>query len=528
MHPEMEPPEPSPPLPPRFEREPSPPPPRYERQPKPPFVPRPVDPIAAIAGNATALGLGYMLMRRRRLAAVAIIGTAFFLFALAANPDSLLWRFLFGFWWFLMCLHAWHLTRGARSEPPTGRRRDRWIAVSGAGFVLFVVVGVHADAWRIVRDAENAHAAGDCDAAVNTLARFNAGHAIAHGAKVAEVEQQRETCNLLIQARAQGGATGAATMAEYMDRAGALWDGAGIERAAMLFDAAIAGRDLDDNLNLGFEQLNATLETEPGQNERVRETVEQLITALDTDTQPCHAVTIDDWLRAQTWEAPELAEPIAAAAARVPVHLLECARDRSTTENLSGAQEVYQRFIAEHPDHAEFQAATDELYAVESQIEFEHVQDLLNADEYCEAPAPWRGANAYGGAAPHPMWVIGLSAHDLPAEWTTSDVTTTEIVVCVDGPERGRFLESCYYEGGISAFQDYTEVSFYATRFKVKVFELRTGKQVDSYTEEFDGDPCPEFLEYTTYGGFDHGPPSEVEAEVSDADVRSVFERLQD
>jgi hypothetical protein len=64
-------------------------------------------------------------------------------------------------------------------------------------------------------------------------------------------------------------------------------------------------------------------------------------------------------------------------------------------------------------------------------------------------------------------------------------------------------------------------------RFDVKVFELRTGEQVDSYTVQFDGNPCPEVLEYSYYYT-DLGPPSEVEAEVSNADVRSVFERLQD
>jgi hypothetical protein len=488
MYPEMEPPQPSPPLPPNFER-----PPKFR------FVPRPVDAIAAVAGNATALGLGYMLMRRRRLAAIAIIGTAFLLFALAAYPDNLPWRLLFGFWWLLMCLHAWHLTRGTRSARPETGRRDRLLAIGGAGLVLLVALGLRTDAWLIVRGAENAHAAGDCNAAVETLERFNAGHRIAFGAKVADVEEQREACNLLMEARAEGGAAGAATMAEYMNVAGALWDGAGLERAAMLFDAASGGGDLDATLVRGFEQLNDTLETDPGQADRVRETVEQLMSGLDTDAQPCDALAIDDWLQGQSWEAPEITEPITAAAASVPLHLLGCARDRSTANDLSGAQEAYQRFIAEYPDHADFGAATDELYAVDSQIEFEHVQELLTADEYCQAPAPWRDAPAYDGSRPHPMWTIGIEpgTYDFPAEWTAGSVTATEIVVC-------------------------------ATRIKVKVFELRTGKQVDSYTVEFDGDPCPEVLEYTTYGYVDHGPPSEVEAEVSDSQVRSAFERLQD
>ncbi len=513
MYPETEPPEPSPPLPPRF-----------EPQPKPPFVPRPVDPIAAIAGNATALGLGYMLMRRRRLAATAIIGTALILSALAAAPDNLPWRLLFGLWWFMMCLHARHLTRGTR--PGTGRRRDRLLALGAAGLALLVALGLRTDAWLIVRGAENAHAAGDCVAAVDTLERFNAGHRIAFGAKVAEVEEQREACNLLLEARAEGGEAGAAIMAAYMNEAAA-WDGAGLERAAMLFDAALEGGDLDTTLKLGFGQLNDTLATDPDQTGGVRETVEQLMTGLDTDALPCDALAIDDWIQGQTWEVPELTEPVAAAAASVPLHLLGCARDRSTAGDLSGAQWAYQRFIAEYPDHADFQAATDELYEVDSRIEFENVQALLTAEEYCQAPAPWRGAPAFEGRGAHPMWMIGLdpNGYDFPAEWTADSVRATELIVCVDGPERGEFLESCYYEGGISAFGDYTEVSFYATRIKVKVFELRTGEQVDSYTKEFKGDPCPKTLEYEYYYA-DYGPPSEVEAEVSDSQVRSAFDRL--
>ncbi|NUQ90596.1 MAG: hypothetical protein HOQ43_19305, partial [Glycomyces artemisiae] len=104
MYPDMSPPqphqEPSPdrvvaqPPPPRFEREPrteplGPEPPRFEPQRRPPFVPRPVDPVAAIVGNATALGLGYMLMGRVRLALAAIAGPerAAMLFDVARGGD---------------------------------------------------------------------------------------------------------------------------------------------------------------------------------------------------------------------------------------------------------------------------------------------------------------------------------------------------------------------------------------------------------------------------------------------------------
>ncbi|MQM25911.1 hypothetical protein [Glycomyces albidus] len=521
---------PTEPLPPRFERKR-----RYERKPrlaqlgKRPSGPRPADSIAAVAGNATAFGLGYMLMLRPRLSAAAITGTAILLLLLATDPGNLTWRLLFGLWWLAMCMHAWYLTRGHDSNllDTAGRRRERHLAVGAAALVLLGLVVLRTDAWLTVRDAEGAHAAGDCETAVDTLEGFDAGHRVAFGAMVIEGNEQLEACRLLNEARAAGSIEGAAIMATYMDDSEALWDGAGPERAAMLFDAALDRENTEGSLDHGFQQLVATLDTEPGQEDRVRGAVEDLMAGLD-GIPHCDAVAIDDWIRTQSWEAPELTEPVAAAAPAVPLHLLACARERARNGDLTGAQQTYERFLAEHPDHAETAFAVDELYAVESQIEFEHVEALLDAGTYCESPAPWRDAPPYGGPSPHPMRTVGLSPdqYGLPDSWTAATLEETEIIVCVDGPKRGRYLESCYYEGNFSPYIN-DEVSFYATRFDVTVYQLRTGQAVDSYTVQFNGDPCPEILQYTYYYT-DLGPPSEVEAEVSDADVRSVFERLQD
>lgn len=544
MYPDMSPPqppqEPSPDRvvaqpPPRFEREPQseplgPEPPRFEPQLRPPFVPRPVDPVAAIVGNATALGLGYMLMGRVRLALAAIAGTAFLLLPLAADPGNLAWRYGFGAWWVLMCFHAWHLTRRTEAALLEGRRkRMRLIATGAAGFVLLAVVGFHLDAWRTVRGAEADHAEGDCASAVETLEGLDAVDRITNGPIIIEGEEQLEACRLLNRARAEGLLTGASTMEDYLAHPAALWDGAGPERAAMLFDVARGG-DPAEPLEAGFAQLTDTLAADPGQSDRVRGTVEQLMADLDADTAPCEAVAVDDWIAGKTWNAPEITEPIAAAADAVPLRLLGCARSQAAHEKLLDAQAAYQRFLAEYPDHAEAATASDEAYEVDSRIEFDNVSTLLAADEYCQAPAPWRGAPAYSGSGPHPMWMIGLdgSAYGMSDSWLSDSFEETEIVTCVDGPKQGRHLDTCYYENPISEYFP-SQVDFYATRFDVKVFELRTGEQVDSYTVQFEGDPCPEVLEYTSISGIDFAPPpSEVDAEVSDAQVRSVFERLQD
>lgn len=43
---------------------------------EPPRPPAPADPWAVALGNATLLGIGYLLLRRWRLAAIAVLGTA--------------------------------------------------------------------------------------------------------------------------------------------------------------------------------------------------------------------------------------------------------------------------------------------------------------------------------------------------------------------------------------------------------------------------------------------------------------------
>ncbi|GAB4005864.1 hypothetical protein GCM10029992_54950 [Glycomyces albus] len=76
----------------------------------------------------------------------------------------------------------------------------------------------------------------------------------------------------------------------------------------------------------------------------------------------------------------------------MPARLLACARERVDTGDLGGAQAAYLRFLADHPEHADAEAAADELYDVEYQIEYDNVTGLLNQGAYCSDPSPWRGA----------------------------------------------------------------------------------------------------------------------------------------
>lgn len=109
--------------------------------------------------------------------------------------------------------------------------------------------------------------------------------------------------------------------------------------------------------------------------------------------------------------------------------------------------------------------------------------------------------------------------------WTTRDVDDTVLAVCVDGPTRGSFQQSCLYESSLSPYGA-TKVDFYASKFKIKAYEVRTGERVVSYTTEI-GDPCPPILTYETYG-VDIGPPDKVESDYTSTAVRSMFHRLVD
>lgn len=510
----------------------SPPPAPPETKPLTPREPvtRPVDPLAAVAGNATAFGLGYLLLSRPRLAAIALTGTAFLLYALALDPENLPWRILFGLWWIAMTLHAWHLTRGADAalldpDEPGRVPRVRLLALGAAAIALLMVAGLRLDAWLTVRGAAAAQTEGDCAAAAQTLESLEAAHRIASGAVAADGEEQLEACRILLQALSEEPQAGANTMIDYMDHPGALWEGAGPERADLLLATARSGEsDIESALEAAFAQLSTTLETTPGQSGRVRDVVEDLFTDLAADRLACKVMQINTWIYAQQWDAPELAEPIAAAAAQVPVRMVDCARLRSEAAELEDARDAYTAFLAAYPDHALAAAATDELYAVETAIEYDNVDGLLSGGEYCDSPAPYRAAPAYEGEGPHAMWTFGLdpAEYGFPGSWQAGSVNETVLVTCVEGPEQGKHLETCTYAWEDPSPIPYSSVSFHASRFEIKVYELRTGAEVASYTEEI-GTPCPN--EMTYYGAF---PPNEALADFSDKEVREMFYRLMD
>lgn len=479
------------------------------------------DRLFVVLGNATLLGIGYMMMRRPRLAIASLIGSLGLPALIAFYPYVLVRRLLLPVWWAAVVVHAW---RSASRKDPVLRGVENSVwrkrALAAACLVWVLLAWVRVDSWAIVRDAEVAHADRDCDRAVASLRWLGAAHGVVHGSVASRGEGEGEACELLIDALdTLGRPTAAEKLEAYLEHPGYLWAGAGPERAENLFESVMDSRDevLEDEdsalatIEEAFAQLSVTLQDTHGQSEGVREVVESFLAELD-EAPHCRAKDIDTWLFEQTWEEPELNEAVAAEAGQAPVRMFDCADDLSRTDE-EAANEAYQAFLMAHPEHT---------------LATRAVENLLSDGSYCQYPAAYPGAPAYEGGCPHAMETVGIrpSEYDFPDSWQAQTTDETVLVVCVEGPERGSFQQTCAYEPGEGQLAQYAEVDFYASEFTVQAYELRSGELVADYAEEV-GDPCPGVIEYTTNPYLDTVPGT-YDSDYSDADVRAIFDRLME
>lgn len=483
----------------------------------PPQPPQPqplrgdADPIAAVAGNATMLGIGYMLLRRPILAVVALCGTGFLTWSAAVQVENPLWRFLLPAWGLAMILHAWWLTRrtvpSVLVDPAGAVRRLRFFAGTAAALVLLSLGWFRIDAWWIVHDAEAAQAAGDCEDAVAALGTLDAVHRVAFGPVTTRADEEREACGILLAALEEAPSEAAEGLGEYLEHPGALWDGAGPERAALLLEAAAEGGALDlTDVENAFAQLETTLDEHPGQAGAVRGVVEAFTAGL-VDMPPCHGYAADHWLAEQDWDAPELAEPAAAAAADAPVRTLRCGQEWADGGDLETAAALYREFLTEYPEH--------ELAA-------EAADGVLDTGSYCADPVAYPGAPAYSGRGPHPMRLQGTTSEDrgFPAEWLGEDAAGTELVVCVTA-EVGDYQDSCRYQRSDGST---LWATFYAHRFDITAYELRTGEEVAAYSRQI-GKACPDTMDntYSTVYFSYSGDFMSLASEYTDAEFRGMF-----
>jgi hypothetical protein len=414
-----------------------------------------------------------------------------------------------------MILHAWWLTRRTRPEhlvdlvEPDPARRPRIFALTAAALVLLTLGWFRLDAWWIVHDSEAAHAHGDCVSATTALESLDAVHRVAYGPITLRADEEREACDILVEALDQTPHDAAATIEAYMAHPGAVWDGAGVQRAEYLLAIALSGEDPNlATVERAFEQLTATLDEHPDQSETVRNTVEALLADL-VQAPPCTGYEIDFWLAEQTWDRPEITEPIAAAADRVPVRMLRCAQDR-TDEDVQGAGILYREFLTAYPDHP---------------LAGEAANGILDSGSYCTDPVAYQGAPAFDGPGPHPMQLVGswdAEGRGFPDSWLATSAKETELVVCVDA-EVGEFQDSCQYSGSRGTFWGV----FYAHKFTIKAYSLKTGELVTEYDREI-GEACPSRLDgtYSTIYLYSSDDMLMLASEYTDEDFRGMFADL--
>ncbi|WP_407564676.1 hypothetical protein [Streptomyces sp. 184] len=542
------------------------------------------DPYAVGLANASLLGIGYGMLRRPRLAFGAAAVSVVLVILLATAGRNGWFQAVVLAWWIGVTVHGWYLAggrlprRGAAAPPAAGTaqsaepaqaalaaqsaappppaapaappvlpanvRRDRLVALLVAAPVILACTALRLDASRIEGNAADAHRAGECTQAVSDLDGLWAGHRLADAPLTARAEDAVEACELLIKAERQADedrVRGARTLKAYADHPGALWEGADGRRADLLLaqaedelDAGLTGDT--DALSAGFGHLSTVLDEYAGENGAedrsgdVNDELDAFLAALPTED-ACQTKEVTDWLGGQK-AGDGLARAADVVPEVAPAAIVDCGDALMADDTWKEARTQYEQLLDEYPDHELAGAAEDGVERADLAIELDHVRGLLEPGpyggkpEYCDKPAPYRGAKAYRGDGPHRAMLIGQSKHrsKLPSSWLAKDAKDAVVVICAGKTSYGSTVANCPYEDDLSVGGS-ANVAFKNREIPVRVYELRTGKLAKKTTVEIGGASCPAVLEYTYYG-VDPGPPSEVYVKSSDSDVRAGYESL--
>jgi hypothetical protein len=510
-------------------------------------VPRPRDPFAAALANACLLGAGYLFLGRRRLAATNLAVTVVLVAVLASGERPAWFRSAVLLWWVAVILHGWWLAggwpqRSGRDASPRdagGSRawRQRLLALGVAAPVLLAFATLRTDASGIERDAAAAHRDGDCAQALSVLDGLWTGHRVADGRLVARADDSAEACDLLVAAERQDPGNrlrAERTLRTYEEHPAALWEGSPGRRAGLvLAEAADAFRGSltgdTASMSTGFDHLSTVLAEFPGQEDEVEETLNGFLGQLPTGD-ACTTRRITDWLGGRPSRGDVLDRATDLVPEIAPAAIVTCGDEALGDEAWDRARERYRQLLDEYPGHDLTGDAERGLDEAETAIELDRLRELVQTsseDEepaYCDDPAPYRGAAPYRGGGPHPALLFGESGHtdELPGDWLADDPADAVLVICVGGQEYGSVVETCPYESDAPA--GYTDVTFHTTEFSVRVYEVRTGRRLDTSTVEVGGS-CPAILTYEYYG-VDPGPPSDDYAFASTSDIRDAYRPL--
>ncbi|MFI5612684.1 hypothetical protein [Amycolatopsis sp. NPDC051903] len=445
------------------------------------------DPWAVAVGNASFLGVGYLLLGRWLLAALNVIGTVVLAVLLVTAFPAVWFEIVVLVWWAGGILHGWLVAGGP------GRGGGPWWQWVAAGAVtvpvLLVAALVRIDATAITGEVDAAKAAGDCPRATRALDRVWFGHRLVDAPAAAAGDATTQACRRLDEAS--------------HDLTGGLPGNAG-------------------QLKAGFDALTSVRTELPGHDRMADVVLDRFLHALPGE-KPCDIAVDTDWLRTRRGNDARTT----AVLTRVrPGALVACGDLLLAAGDWQHAEPRYQQALDQFPDSGVTAKATDGVRKAKLAGELANVRALLQTSQYCTEPAAYSGAAPYGKGTNRAVFTGGGDfTGRLPAEWRTDDPAQAVLVVCAGEPGDGTAVRTCPYENKrFPEFPD--EVTFHKIAIPVKAYELRTGRLVSDTKIEIGGTSCPEVVHYTSYLYTDLGPPSDLQVEASDADVRAAFAGL--
>ncbi|MFJ8592338.1 tol-pal system YbgF family protein [Streptomyces sp. NPDC093598] len=449
-----------------------------------------VDPLAVALGNATLFGIGYVLLRRWRPAAIAVLGSAVLLDLTATTADSR-YEILLLLWWAAGTAHGWFLAR--RSPEHAVRLGQRAGTLALALAVVLTAALLRVDAYRIENRVTEARESGDCETAVAAQGEVWWGHRLAGAPVVEPGDAVVRACHRL---------------------AGA---------ASTLARAARTGSTED--LGRGFGTLAEVLNDGPGNEPTVRAALDTFLDALPTDDS-CDTAALTAWLRDRGRSHDVLDRSADAAARTEPAALVGCGDHLLAEDAWPQAREHYQQLLDTYPDDPRTAEARGGVRKATLAIELAEVRGLVDdtsdaSSGYCAEPAKYSGAPPHRKGSGRALFLGDSEYTDrLPRSWRTGDPAKAALVVCAGEAENGAAVETCRYENKKSRYLPH-QVTFHKVKIPVKVYELRTGKRLDPRSVQIGGSSCPSVLRYEYYM-YDLGPGDQF-VSTSKSAVRDAF-----
>ncbi|MEE1939988.1 hypothetical protein V1L54_11350 [Streptomyces sp. TRM 70361] len=464
-------------------------------EPVPPPGPRIYDPLAVAFGNASLLGVGYLLLGRRGLAAANAAGTVVLL-AAAVRTAQVWWQAVLLLWWAAVVAHGRILA--GRGAPRVAARGQRLAALGvtvpvllAAGFLRFDAAGIQDDVARARQD-------GDCARVLAAQDEVWLGHRLADAPASERGDEAAEACRR-------------------------------IRTAERSLATGLTGDT--DALDAGFDILASVLLSDPGHGKAAAKALDGFLDGLPTGD-ACRTVAITDWLREREPGPRALDRYDGAVARTAPTALADCGDDFMAGGSWESARTHYQRLVDRYPASHLAPRARDGIRRATLSLELATVRGLLDESdgttpEYCSTPAKYSGAAPYAKGKTNRALFYGNDAYTdrLPRAWRADDAAKAVLVVCAGEEKHGAAVRTCPYENKLSRYFP-TDVTFHKIAVPVKVYELRTGRLVAGRTVQIDGRSCPRVLRYTTYGPAYIGPPSDQYVKASASDIRAAFRPL--